>query len=273
MRHSWIKVCTLAAMGFLLLVMAACEAKPVSAPVHAAVDSGFDAPDGVAKVLDGVYALYPEDAPALPQGTIDNLGLAYHMPGMEEFHGFSLPVQFYFEYIYPEGIMEEMDAIRQSMDSVEYDSEADGVAYLSGTVGDYRINISVFLKDGPDNMHYSIEMPEEYVDAEAFLKKIRIGPGPDMIYNPMGDVEYARNVFADGEQWVWAYLADASVDETVSWYREIAVAAGYADAAPEELEEGIVEIRDPGTGNRPAWTAQVQRTGRGFIYVWFSMIH
>lgn len=277
MRNNWVKGCALVLMGVMLAVIAACEDKTKSAAVHGnvAVENNCTLPEKVDHVLDGVYDLYPEDGPKLPTlGVVNNMMIAYHMPGMEHVHGYILPVQFYFEYLYSgEGMMEELDRIRSSLHDVEYDDENKGRIFLTGTAGQCIINVTAFLKEGPDSLHYSVEMPEEYVDIEAFLKKIRVGPIGDMIYESIGDVEYARNAFATNEQWVWGYLSEATAEEAVSWYREQAESAGYDDITVEQLPEGMTHIHTQTAGDRDAWTAQVQVTERGYTYVSFIMVH
>ena len=276
-RYNWVKGCALVLMGVMLAAIAACGDKTKSASVHGnvVVENNCTVPEKVDHVLDGVYDLYPEDGPELPAlGVVDNMMIAYHMPGMEHVHGYILPVQFSFEYLYSgEGMMEELDWIRSSLHDVEYDDANIGRIFLTGTAGPCIVNVTAFLKEGPDSLHYSVEMPEEYVDIEAFLKKIRVGPIGDMIYESIGDVEYARNAFATNEQWVWGYLTEANAEEAVAWYRKQAEDAGYEDITVEPLSEGMTHIHTQAAGNRDAWTAQVQETDRGYTYVSFIMVH
>jgi len=276
-RYGWVKGCALVLMGVMLVVIAACNDKPESIPVHgtAPVESSVNIPERVEHVLEGVYALYPENGPELPGvGAPDNLMIAYHVPGMEHVHGYILPVQFYFEYLYTdEGMMAELDRLRESLSNVEYDDQNKGRIFLTGTAGQCIVNATAFVKEGPDSLHLSVEMPEAYIDRDAFLQKIRVGPIGEMIYESIGDVEYARNVFATNEQWVWGYLTGATAEEAVTWYREQAEAAGYTEIAAEQLEEGMNHVHARGTGDLYAWTAQIQVTDRGYTYVSFNMVH
>ena len=277
MRYNWVKGCALVLMGVMLAVMAACKDTSESVAVHGnvTVENSATVPEKVDRVLDGVYELYPENGPGLPTvGVVDNLMIAYHVPGMEHVHGYTLPVQFYFEYLYSDGgMMDELDLIRQSLHNVEYDDENKGRVFLTGTVGECVVNITAFLKEGPDSLHYSTEMPEYYVDREAFLKKIRVGPIGEMIYESAGDVEYARNVFATNEQWAWGYLTEAKAKEAVGWYRKKAEDAGYTDITVEQLNDGMTHVHTRETEDREAWTARVQVTDRGYTYVAFNMVH
>jgi len=275
--NNWVKGCALVLMGVMLGGMAACEDTPASLPVHgsAAVENTCPIPENVGHVLEGVYDLYPENGPDLPAlGVVNNMMIAYHVPGMEHVHGYTLPVQFSFEYLYSgEGMMEELDRIRQSLGNVEYDDENIGRIFLTGTAGRCLVNVTAFLKEGPDSLHYSVEMPEEYVDKDAFLAKTRVGPIGDMIYESTGDVEYARNIFATNEQWVWGYLTEADAEETADWYQERAVSAGYADITVERPQEDAIHIHTRETEDLDAWTAMVQTTDRGYTYVSFNMVH
>ena len=277
MRNLWVKGCALVLMGVMLAVIAACEDKTKSVSVHGnvVVENSCDIPEKVDHVLEGIYNLYPESGPGLPtMGVVDNMMIAYHVPGMEHVHGYTLPVQFSFVYLYSdEGMMDELDRIRQSLHNVEYDDTNIGRIFLTGTAGQCVVNVTAFLKEGPDSLHYSVEMPEEYVDREAFLKKIRVGPIGNMIYESIGDVEYARNVFATNEQWVWGYLSKASTEEAADWYREQAESAGYADITVEQPQEGMTHIHTQALGDMDAWTAQLQVTNRRYTYVSFTMVH
>ena len=276
MRYHWVKGWALVLMGVMLAAVAACgDTQSVSVHGSAPAASNAVVPEKVDHVLDGIYALYPENGPMLPEtGTVDNLMIAYHIPGMEHVHGYTLPVQFYFEYLYAGGgMMDALDRLRQSLDNVEYDDANKGRIFLTGTAGQCIVNVTAFLKEGPDSLHYSVEMPADYVDTDAFLQKIRVGPIGDMIYESIGDVEYARNVFVTNEQWVWGYLTEATVEDAVAWYRERAESQGYTDITIEQVSEAMTHVNTRGTGDREAWTAQIQLSERGYTYVSFHMVH
>lgn len=276
MRYGWVRAFALVLMAAMLFVIAACSDNARDAMVHGqvAMENSSTTPEEVAEVLEGVEALYPDHAPQRPTvGVIGNFMIAYHVPGMEHVHGFTLPVQFYYEYLYSgEGMMEELDRVRRSLSNVEYDDSNAGRILLTGTAGQCVVNVTAFMKEGPDSLHYSVEMPETGVDIESFLKKIRVGPIGDMVKDSVGDVAYARHVFANHEQWVWGYLTDQTVEDMAAWYLEQAEALGYTNVTTEE-QEGAVHVQAPGTAGKDPWTAQIQVSDRGDTYVSFQMVY